>query len=944
MNTMKVSLIEKLMLIEVFCFFEDVGVFKANPSGQKAIRIFQTYLAPNSTRELNVSNAVRKSIAENMKLQLKDSSKMLVDKNVFDLAEQHVRMVLKEDVFPRFCLSSKWIAYVAQQPKQFMQRYAVLRNIEQVLNSEHAKKYFCLVRLLLYEPRLSAALAQVCIAQKQDQLSQALFDTLLSVGNINAVLHIIDNFLKHDISTAANPVNVFKNSSLLSKLVSRMVHHVGVKFLKSVLFEPICKVYSQTTNSGNIVVECSSLLFQSFSKNACQLPREIRYLCFITARAMQQHKLAKFIPQILGDLIMFRFLCPAILLPNVYGIHSLPPSGISRNILTAVTKLLQKVYNGEQFHDESMDISVCNTFINENRAIFAQFLLKLCDDDSDNTDEGPFVDICSVPACHDMHLKAVNMSHMQFLHQLIYEHGLELSTVLQQEVMNTAHRTFSIVSANSELQSLVMELGPPESNCSVDTAKREYLKKSSKQPSQTMEAITDGIVKMSVQHFEKNINKINFSELQDQQFATVSYGSNNVATIYIQLHLTSVTLLNKEDTLIAYFIKHFIPILSKCKYVVVLDLSWIETSEQYITALFKIMHCISHYMISEYAANCNQLLVLHASLDSRKVVRFIEYFMSEKSQKKLQLCYDYRNSLISELVPFRSTLCMSKIYKIRMQDTSDAKGYSLHLVICYSSLLFFSEKSKIVKKEILTTELEQFKYVSNTTFSVTYKCATTKQLHTLHCTAISTSHMHMIFRDLVFASLVCRVHSVYTLAGSQTSVASAFRILLSMNSAVILRGSTMYKIIPLSTIYYTIFDQHVLRIFFTEACLKDALTFEYTTPEIYNAIQDAMRILRVVVLSNAHTSALQELFGNQKYIVNGELCFNHVYNSLCSISNKIPKPDNMELHVEPCTCKASKGEEANFSPEINPSTQAFLCDNLFVLLYLYMPHTLQTYK
>ena len=96
--------------------------FTKHPTPQQAIEIYKSFIENGSTYEINIGQAIRSHIQNEFDRsnQLQNPSTLAVPKNVFSKAEETLLVVLKQDVFPRFCESERWQKFLQQSLHQIL--------------------------------------------------------------------------------------------------------------------------------------------------------------------------------------------------------------------------------------------------------------------------------------------------------------------------------------------------------------------------------------------------------------------------------------------------------------------------------------------------------------------------------------------------------------------------------------------------------------------------------------------------------------------------------------------------------------------------------------------------------------------------------------------------------------------------------------------------------
>ena len=206
----------------------------------------------------------------------------------------------------------------------------------------------------------------------------------------------------------------------------------------------------------------------------------LRALAFYILDLGEKHHLSELtgcsVVVLIGGFIMLRFFCPAITLPNSYGIvpeNQLPSPGVRRN-LTLITKVLQvpalvlfcqlltseslqKMSNGELFDEAEPYLKPMNKFIHRNSMRLNNYLVKICEDPLGSGYcmlarplfsssmvliffslglAEPFADVDPPVSFEVLHFKEFDMKDLFFIHRVLDRCAKEIILAVQSYSMD----------------------------------------------------------------------------------------------------------------------------------------------------------------------------------------------------------------------------------------------------------------------------------------------------------------------------------------------------------------------------------------------------------------------------------------------------------------------------------------------------------------------------
>eukprot|EP01132_Coremiostelium_polycephalum_P003622 gene3622-4511_t len=347
-------------------------------------------------------------------------------------------------------------------------RSAFLRVIANILNQgtgfdvledeNSSDRYEKFVELLL-EPEFYCVLALGEITQitEADEVAKVLVNFFESNDKTMSILKTV---IQQEVNSTETANTLFRRNSVATKMLAAYTKLIGGPYLKSTLYPVIKTLVNNTVGSMEIdpsritagddiqanttaLINLTRQLILAIEKSAPTLPMPFREICNYISKVVSEHfpgneKMA------IGGIMFLRFICPAIISPESFGIISTGTlSKEIRRALVLSTKVLQNLANGQMGVRESYMANL-NSFVNENSKtiddIFESFTILSLDN-------------MTTPPVKSMITEEQKDEDIIVLHQH-FNSGLEkitkyLTTVLKQK--EVADR----------LTSILQRLGPP---------------------------------------------------------------------------------------------------------------------------------------------------------------------------------------------------------------------------------------------------------------------------------------------------------------------------------------------------------------------------------------------------------------------------------------------------------------------------------------------------
>eukprot|EP01100_Stratorugosa_tubuloviscum_P000181 TRINITY_DN1038_c1_g1_i1.p1 TRINITY_DN1038_c1_g1~~TRINITY_DN1038_c1_g1_i1.p1 ORF type:complete len:534 (+),score=237.73 TRINITY_DN1038_c1_g1_i1:74-1675(+) len=254
------------------------------------------------------------------------------------------------------------------------------------------KIYEELLQLLLSpDLQLTIALCSAAPVTAADDIAKALINIFEVRGNTFSLLR---SLITEEAANTSSASTLFRSNSMASKMMSAFGRITGQEYLQATL-RPLVKWISASSTSfeidpakmveGDIIeenrrnlLEASVLFFNGIRRSISNCPILFRRICY----ELQQAVVLKF-PEsrhsVVGGFFFLRFLCPAIISPEGFGVipSDTPLSDDARRALVLVSKLLQNLANGKLFGSKEAYMVPMQNFITSNQDDINNFFDEL---------------------------------------------------------------------------------------------------------------------------------------------------------------------------------------------------------------------------------------------------------------------------------------------------------------------------------------------------------------------------------------------------------------------------------------------------------------------------------------------------------------------------------------------------------------------------------------
>ncbi|KAJ6249293.1 ras gtpase-activating protein [Anaeramoeba flamelloides] len=215
-------------------------------------------------------------------------------------------------------------------------------------------------------PLFTSYLCQIVNTSDRDLLARSLIHIFES-KKLNPVL--LEEIIKIEVNETVVETTLFRGNCIASKMLSAYARSTGNHFLKislqSVIKEIInsgesLEIYENKIKENESIEQNRDKLIHFVQKLIKEIlnaklscPLVIRDLCWkLASTTSKRFPKSKYIT--LAGFIFLRFLCPAIVVPESYGIIDTAPNNTSRRALVLVSKVIQSIANGTKLKERNI--------------------------------------------------------------------------------------------------------------------------------------------------------------------------------------------------------------------------------------------------------------------------------------------------------------------------------------------------------------------------------------------------------------------------------------------------------------------------------------------------------------------------------------------------------------------------------------------------------------
>ncbi|KAF2077194.1 hypothetical protein CYY_001515 [Polysphondylium violaceum] len=292
----------------------------------------------------------------------------MLNANIHSGIEYFVRMGYHEDYETRSAFL-RVIANILNQGTGF-----------DVLEDENSSdRYEKFVELLL-EPDYYCVLGLGEITQitEADEVAKVLVNFFEANDKTMSILKAV---IQHEVNSTESANTLFRRNSVATKMLAAYTKLIGGPYLRTTLY-PVIKTLLNNTSSmeidpgkitsgddiqanTNALISLTKQFITAIQESTNSMPAPFREICNYISKVVTEafpgnEKMA------IGGIMFLRFICPAIVSPESFGIVTTGTlSRETRRALVLTTKVLQNLANGQMGVRETY-MSGLNAFVNEN--------------------------------------------------------------------------------------------------------------------------------------------------------------------------------------------------------------------------------------------------------------------------------------------------------------------------------------------------------------------------------------------------------------------------------------------------------------------------------------------------------------------------------------------------------------------------------------------------
>lgn len=219
------------------------------------------------------------------------------------------------------------------------------------------------------------------------------------------VLYLVEKAITREIQTTSTTQTLFRLNNFASKLISTYCKRYGLAYISVILnsvVETVClsatneQTYwsvemdpkkfgpndSGETNQANLE-NITQTLLDNIYNSVDQFPEPFRKMCAHLRREAEKKFPGEYpgtLHAAVGGFVFLRYICPAIVVPQKYGLLEMAPGPNILRHLLLLSKVVQTVANGVLFGQKEAYMMTLNPFIEANQLRLRDFLVAVSDD------------------------------------------------------------------------------------------------------------------------------------------------------------------------------------------------------------------------------------------------------------------------------------------------------------------------------------------------------------------------------------------------------------------------------------------------------------------------------------------------------------------------------------------------------------------------------------
>ncbi|KAI9026450.1 hypothetical protein CLU79DRAFT_741805 [Phycomyces nitens] len=263
-------------------------------------------------------------------------------------------------------------------------------------------RYEKLIDMLVdYSPNIILSLCEACPASDIDNVVQAL---LVSFRSRNKTMVLLKALIEREVQTTASEVDLFRKSSVATRLLSIFAKMNGSEYVRSVL-RPVFLALGERSPSQNTyeldpskvgpnenvvknkenVITATEMFLDAICSSADQAPISFHEVCHCITTIVRT-RFPEASNTAVGSFVFLRFFCPAIVSPESEDLlkHGTVLTREMRRGYLLSTKIIQNLANNVLFGSKEAFMIVLNDFLTKNIYKVASFLRIIAKVPEDN--------------------------------------------------------------------------------------------------------------------------------------------------------------------------------------------------------------------------------------------------------------------------------------------------------------------------------------------------------------------------------------------------------------------------------------------------------------------------------------------------------------------------------------------------------------------------------
>lgn len=292
------------------------------------------------------------------------------------------------------------------------------------------KEYAQLKELVLSgDLKVIEALAKVC----KDHHAE-LASTLIHIFcYYNRVIPLINACLAKSVDNEENVSTLFRAATLSTMLMDQLMKLTSLNYLRSILTGPVKQIMEcpdsseispallpkgadPTPNQNRLQAHVSHVLSVIFA-SVPDCPPVLRYIyhCLQKKVGLKWPEDDSVTIRAISGFLFLRFVCPALLKPQLFGLVTEPPSPVADRALKLVTKTIQNLANLVGFKTKESFMLYLNAFIKDHMPLMRRFVDEIsmydqCPDSTVLESLNPAKDLSTI--CHLCNIYTDNLNKL----------------------------------------------------------------------------------------------------------------------------------------------------------------------------------------------------------------------------------------------------------------------------------------------------------------------------------------------------------------------------------------------------------------------------------------------------------------------------------------------------------------------------------------------------